>query len=532
MTIESYEKHDLNGAILRRGHLALEALKSREQAALFHAAHADLQVALFEAETGNDQLLRHWLDQYRALIEREPDLPKHLANVEHDFATPESATPSIEEKTDPYQELQDTSQEGLAPLSSLTNEENRDDLAPLSPLTRGGAGGDRRATLATASNLSTTVMAESPWPAMMAGARLRASVRTEPTSPLQASSEPTLLSKPVSINPPWVLPTSLTTTLCQDKKSPSTKKWTWLSSSIAGSTLAHLIALVAMSTYMLQMARKPEVKAIIASSVDTDTVSMDSPVELNSDEVPDVDVSDSSMPALPSFETMATATSSDIRLPTAMAGLLTSPSPSSQGGSIEQAMKSSIANAVANSVEFFGLKATGNTFCYVVDSSPSMKKDGAFAAAKAELARSLSWLKPKQRYYICFFGGDVERLKLDGPNEERYPVYATRDNLQKTLLWIDRVRVQERGMPPNNALGETIQMDPDGIFLLFDGDTKVDVAAHLRKVNRSDDLISGGTPLVPIHTIGFYTQEFESLMKRIALENNGSYRFIRNPKKP
>jgi hypothetical protein len=190
-----------------------------------------------------------------------------------------------------------------------------------------------------------------------------------------------------------------------------------------------------------------------------------------------------------------------------------------------------MSSAAANSVQFFGVKAAGNTFCYVVDVSPSMKKDNAFAAAKAELVRSLSLLKSKQRFYISFFGGEIERLKLSGRDEELYPVYATPENLQKALVWIDRVRVQEKGLPPNIALNEAIKMDPDGIFLLFDGATTVDVAAYLRKANRSDDLISGNTPSVPIHTIGFYTQEFEALMKRIAMENNGIYRFVPKPTK-
>jgi hypothetical protein len=85
------------------------------------------------------------------------------------------------------------------------------------------------------------------------------------------------------------------------------------------------------------------------------------------------------------------------------------------------------------------------------------------------------------------------------------------------------------GKPPNDALEKAIEMDPDGIFLLFDGDTKVDVAAHLRKVNRSYDIISGESIRVPVHTIGFYTQNFEALMKRIAEENLGTYRFIPKP---
>ncbi len=75
---------------------------------------------------------------------------------------------------------------------------------------------------------------------------------------------------------------------------------------------------------------------------------------------------------------------------------------------------------------------------------------------------------------------------------------------EKTILFISRVKVQPKGLPPNDALDAAIEMEPDGIFLLFDGDTRADVAAHLRRSNRSTDLISGENIRVPIHTLGFY----------------------------
>ncbi len=472
--------------------MALEALKSREQAALFHAAHADLQVALLEAESGNDQLLERWLQKYHSLTEHEPELQRHLSSVQSTFDFAEAAVDVVNEKSIPDE------------------------------------------------------AAISPWPAMIAGARQRARSRIEDRSTvptdLDANSAvgvstfdepfPIPIATPAfPSETPLVIPTSLQDTFCQEKKSTSKQTWAWLSSSVIGSAVAHFLALTVMSTYMIHLARNTEPKAIIASAVETETISMEAPMEINTSDTPTLDSSESQMPTLPSFGEVAAASSSSVQLPSSMTGLIAGDTSSPADKAIQQATSSSMSNAVANSVLFFGVKAAGNTFCYVVDVSPSMKKDNAFASAKAELVRSLSLLKPKQRFYISFFGGEIERLKLGGRDEELYPVYATPENLQKALIWIDRVRVQEKGLPPNNALNEAIKMDPDGIFLLFDGDTTVDVAAYLRKANRSDDIISGGTPLVPIHTIGFFTQEFEALMKRIASENSGVYRFVPKPMK-
>ncbi len=519
MTNGSYDQCGPTGVVIQRGRMALEALKSREQAALFHAARADLQGALSEAEAGNDHFLQKWLQQYRSLMEEEPELQHHFASVQNAFELFEN-TISPEH---------DASQLASALVS----------LVPVS-------------------------ISESPWPAMIAGATQRAKLHAEhrphstdihdPQSIVDEAAQSRPTSESIALvensqsqlglerqitprnlaiaDAPLVISASLQASLEQERKSDSKKKWAWLSSSVIVSMAAHVIALVVMSTYVIHLARNPEPKAIVASTVETETISMEAPMEMSTSDAPTLDPSEAAMPTLPSFAAAEAASSSDFQLPDSVGALTSNAAASPNSNAIEKATSSPMSNSVANSVQFFGVKAAGNTFCYVVDGSPSMKKDGAFAAAKAELVRSLSLLKPKQRFYISFFGGQIERLKLSGQTEELYPVYATPDNFKKTLMWIDRVQVQERGLAPNNALVEAIKMDPDGIFLLFDGDTSVDVAAHLRKANRSDDLFSKGTTLVPIHTIGFYTQEFEALMKRIAVENSGTYRFVPNLLKP
>ena len=75
-------------------------------------------------------------------------------------------------------------------------------------------------------------------------------------------------------------------------------------------------------------------------------------------------------------------------------------------------------------------------------------------------------------------------------------------------------------------------MQPDGIFLLFDGDTKVDVAKFLRRENRTDDILSAGAPKVAIHVIHFFQDEFQKQMKQVAEENGGTYRFVPRPERP
>ena len=236
----------------------------------------------------------------------------------------------------------------------------------------------------------------------------------------------------------------------------------------------------------------------------------------------------------PSISDLAT----DVSLPSIPleTGSLPSPPPSISkalsGASSESVQASMVGSKMLTGAEFFGVKATGNTFVYIVDSSPSMRRDGAFDAAKEEIVRSLKSMKPKQRYFISFFGKEVDPMVLETGSAEKYPVYAKPENLTKTIDWLNLVRIQKEGLPPNNALAEAIGMQPDGIFLLFDGDTKVDVAKFLRTKNRTDDILSMGTPKVPIHVVHFYQDEFQKQMRQVAEENGGTYRFVPRPERP
>jgi hypothetical protein len=114
---------------------------------------------------------------------------------------------------------------------------------------------------------------------------------------------------------------------------------------------------------------------------------------------------------------------------------------------------------------------------------------------------------------------------------EEFPVPATPENVEKALRWMARCTIQKEGLPPNDALDLAIEMQPDGVFLLFDGDTRVDVPKHLGQSNRSTDILTVGEPRVPIHVIHFFLEEYAASMQRVAAENLGTYRFIPRPER-
>jgi hypothetical protein len=187
-------------------------------------------------------------------------------------------------------------------------------------------------------------------------------------------------------------------------------------------------------------------------------------------------------------------------------------------------------NPAHANASFFGASASGNCFCYVIDGSESMR-GGPWEAAKAELLRSLDTLKEKQRFYIVFFNREISAISLPGEREPAAsPLYATKENINHARRWIETLRIAP-GAPPNKALKFAIEREPDAIYLLTDGVTKVDVAEFLRSNNRTHDFINGEQVMVPIHAIAYYSLMGETLMRRIASENKGEFIYVPQPGK-
>ncbi|MCC6507664.1 MAG: hypothetical protein IT423_01050 [Pirellulaceae bacterium] len=175
--------------------------------------------------------------------------------------------------------------------------------------------------------------------------------------------------------------------------------------------------------------------------------------------------------------------------------------------------------------QFFGVASGGNYFCYVVDSSGSMR-GGAWESAKLELVRSLMSLRPTQRFYIVFFAKEVVAIPEPGSRERAtHGLMATAENIEHARRWIDTVKLDSGG-PPNDALAWAIERQPDAIYLLTDGVTKVDVCGHLRDINRVEDFLNGTQVRVPIHAIAYFSLDGQQLMRQLAQENKGQFHYV------
>lgn len=289
----------------------------------------------------------------------------------------------------------------------------------------------------------------------------------------------------------------------------------------------HGIFLVILGAWYITVVMPTPTLSVVAGTVETEDVLIETPMESLSE----LETSAEEVTSIPTPQVsdVAMAEAGAMQLETSVeAGV-------EVGGVMGEAVRelasaSAPGKRVVEGAEFFGAKATGNTFIYIVDASPSMRRDRAFDAAKEQIMQSLRSMKPKQRFNILFFGGAVQKLEITPGETLAGPVSATPENIEKAMQWLQNTSIQTDGRVPVDAVREAMEMDPDGIFLLFDGDTKLDNWVHsVTELNRSDGFLSDGAPAVPIHVIHFFREEFQRTMQLLAMENRGTYRFIPRP---
>lgn len=177
--------------------------------------------------------------------------------------------------------------------------------------------------------------------------------------------------------------------------------------------------------------------------------------------------------------------------------------------------------------EFFGVRASGRRFVFVVDCSRSMEEGSKWQDATRELLAALERLGPDQSFYVIFFDGEMHPMfSADAP--ERDLLSATPENLDHFRQWLETVRLGYYTRPAG-SVQLALDLAPDAIFLLSDGVFEDQTAALLRRKNlvRRD---ARREPLVVVHTIGFHTRDGQHVLQRIADENGGRYVFVPDPR--
>ena len=142
-----------------------------------------------------------------------------------------------------------------------------------------------------------------------------------------------------------------------------------------------------------------------------------------------------------------------------------------------------------------------------------MNENGKWERARDELLHSIERLDEGQKYYIIFYN--------DGwyPMDAEKPIVATAKHVDMTRRWVGRIW-PSGGTFPLQALLKALSLEPDAVYFLSDGRFDPGVIEELRVQNPDS------TGQIPIHTISFVNQETIGIMRTIAKNSGGKFRFV------
>ena len=164
---------------------------------------------------------------------------------------------------------------------------------------------------------------------------------------------------------------------------------------------------------------------------------------------------------------------------------------------------------------FFSIPAEADSIVYVVTRNGALTPI-AFAALKHELVRSISGLKPEQKFQVVFYSSGPG---IALPGGELLP--ATAANRQAAIDFIEKFGPPQGSNDPEDALSKAFAMKPEVIHLLTNSEFVPSVLHQINRLNKDKN--------VTVNTISFHSKIGEELCRQIAAENNGLYRHISNP---
>jgi len=147
---------------------------------------------------------------------------------------------------------------------------------------------------------------------------------------------------------------------------------------------------------------------------------------------------------------------------------------------------------------------------YVVDRSGSMTDSIDYV--KFELMRSIGELGEDTEFHVIFYSSGPP---VEMPTRRLVP--GTERNKQLAFEFIDGIIAQGE-TDPSKALDRAFAVHPGLIYLLTDGEFDKAIIDRVDRLNEGDK--------VTVHTIGFLYRIGEKVLKQIAEENNGNYKFV------
>jgi hypothetical protein len=156
---------------------------------------------------------------------------------------------------------------------------------------------------------------------------------------------------------------------------------------------------------------------------------------------------------------------------------------------------------------FFGIKAKGQRFIYVVDCSGSMMDEARLARAKAEVRRSILALQLPQQFKVIFYNDRPISMPGDLPKS------ADMTAKGQLLAWL-RLIEPDGETDPRGAIAQALALRPDAVFLLSDGEYPEGTVEAVARMNPRK---------VPIHCVDLSGGAAGDQLQQIARDSGGRY---------
>jgi hypothetical protein len=157
---------------------------------------------------------------------------------------------------------------------------------------------------------------------------------------------------------------------------------------------------------------------------------------------------------------------------------------------------------------FFGVRARGLFFVYVVDCSGSMIDDDRMPRATIELRRSVLALQSPQRFEVIFYNN--ESIPMPGGPIPRSADLQAKNQL---MAWLRQIE-PDGGTDPRLAVRQALSLHPDAVFLLSDGEFPDGTAEQIARFNAKK---------IPIHCVDLAGGLGGDHLRRIAQASGGRY---------
>ncbi len=174
------------------------------------------------------------------------------------------------------------------------------------------------------------------------------------------------------------------------------------------------------------------------------------------------------------------------------------------------------------SATFYGIKAEGKRFVFVVDRSSSMTGE-PWVQAQTELLRSIFKLTEQQEFFVILFNHEDDPMHRMRGRRAKLQM-ASQQNVERAQEWVYK-QVPFGGTMPKAAVKQAVRLKPDVIFLLSDGIFRDGTLEYLRK-NNALKRVSINSKKIIVHTIAFKDFAGANLLQQIAIENGGVFKFV------